>query len=116
MAFLDTLKNAAENVATLTITTAVGGAVPVADKPGRYTPADNSEIMYSSIDLLTGDITSIISPSFLTPQQATIRQYHQAREDMGRDIIKQNIECLEKLADLVVKLGGNDQPASNTPS
>ena len=106
---LERLMNTAENVATLNITTVVGDAISVKGKDGYYLPDKNGKTMHSSIDLLQGDITSIIPDEFLSPPLNTIRQYHQAREDTGRQIIKENIECLMKLVELVKELAKPDK-------
>ena len=106
---LENLMNTAENVATLNITTVVGEAIPVKGKDGYYLPDKTGKTMHSSIDLLQGDITSIIPQAFLSPPLSTIRQYHQAREDTGRQIIKENIECLMKLVELVKELAKPDK-------
>ncbi len=106
MAFLDDLANKAENIANLQIKTIIGEATfDPNDESGKYTLNDNAQTMYTSIDLLQGDITSIIPESFLSDKLANIRQYHQSREEMGRQIIKDNIECLKELAELVKSLG-----------
>jgi hypothetical protein len=104
MSFLQTLQNTIQKVATLSITTIVGEAQ--LDEDGTtYKPVAGAKVMQSSIDLLEGDITSIIPEDFLKEPYASLREYHQAREDMGRAIIKENIECLKSLVELVQKLG-----------
>ena len=107
MSFLDQLRSTIHKVATLSITTAVGEAELSADG-SSYAPGAGAKVMHSSIDLLQGDITSVIPEEFLTQPYARIREYHQAREDMGRAIIKENIECLKSLVELVEKLGESE--------
>ena len=113
MSFLDELQQKAENIATLKIITAVGDAQPDADNPGSYKPADDAKVLYSSINLLDGDMTSIIPEAFLEAPMSSIRQYHQTREDNGRQIIKDNIDCLIKLVSLV-KNSSDDKPATGS--
>ncbi|MFT4928606.1 MAG: hypothetical protein ACI8WB_004725 [Phenylobacterium sp.] len=102
MSFLDDLEKNIANVANLEIKTIVGEATFAQD--GSYTVNDEAKTMYSSVNLLQGDITSIIPESFLSPPYETIRQYHQAREEEGRKIIADNINCLKELATLARSL------------
>ena len=106
MAFLDDLASKAEQIVNLQIKTIIGEVkFDPDDRSGNYTLSDNAQTMYTSINLLQGDITSVIPESFLSDKLANMRQYHQAREEMGRQIIKDNIECLKELAALVKSLG-----------
>ncbi|NQZ05566.1 MAG: hypothetical protein HRT35_00255 [Algicola sp.] len=106
MAFLDDLASKAEQIVNLQIKTIIGEATfDPNDKSGKYTLSDNAQIMYTSINLLDGDITSIVPESFLSDKLSNMRQYHQSREAMGRQIIKDNIECLKELTALIKSLG-----------
>jgi hypothetical protein len=97
MSFIDKLKASAEKLITLNITTAVGNA-------GSFTVGKDAKIMNSSIDLLQGDITTIIPEAFMEAPYSAIREYHQAREEAGQQIIKENIACIKELLLLVEKL------------
>ncbi|TDF38221.1 hypothetical protein EYS14_11035 [Alteromonadaceae bacterium M269] len=101
MGFVETLIEKAKSVATLKIVTAVGNAKAQAGDSSALEPADNAKVMYSSINLLEGDITTIIPDEFTQPPLSSLRQFHQTREDMGRQIIRENIACLKELVDLI---------------
>lgn len=87
-------------IATLTVETTVGKAIP--DDNGGYKSenSDDSLRMYSSIDLLQGDMKTIIPKEFTEGSLSSLRQFHQNKEEMGRQIIKENIECLQELIEL----------------
>lgn len=104
MSFIDKLKASAEKLITLNITTAVGNAEEDPNSPGTFTVAKNAKIMNSSIDLLQGDITTIIPEEFMEPPYSAIREFHQAREESGQQIIKENIKIVKELVLLVQKL------------
>lgn len=104
MSFIDKLKASAEKLITLNITTAIGNAEHDPATPGNYTVAKDAKVMNSSIDLLQGDITTIIPEEFMEAPYSAIREYHQTREEAGQQIIKDNIECIKELLLLVEKL------------
>ena len=122
--FFDRIKGRLDDLTTLTITTVVGDLVskepaqPQQDNatPGQvteqkelmlqlgnkgYTFAEGARVIYSSIDLVDGDITTIMHEDYTKPALASLRQYHQAREQEGRDIIDGNIETLKALVKFV---------------
>jgi hypothetical protein len=104
MSFIDKLKASAEKLITLNITTAVGNAEHDPAAAGSFTVGKDAKIMNSSIDLLQGDITTIIPEAFMEAPYSAIREYHQAREEAGQQIIKENIACIKELLLLVEKL------------
>lgn len=107
MSFIDKLKASAENLVTLKITTAIGNAEPDPKAPNNYVAAKDAKVMHSSIDLLQGDITTIIPEDFMQPSLSAIRQYHQTREEAGQQIIKENISCIKELVLLVEKISND---------
>ena len=102
MSFLDDLENNIANVANLEIKTIVGEATFAED--GTHTVSADAKTMYSSVNLLQGDITTIIPESFMSAPYDVMRQYHQEREKDGRQIIADNINCLKELANLARSL------------
>ena len=57
--------------------------------------------MYSRIDLLQGDITTIYDPEFITGELTSLREFHQDREKQGQEIIQGNIKTLRDLVKLI---------------
>ncbi len=105
MAFIDDLKNSLRELATLKITTIVGTATQ--DANGNWQPDAGAKVMRSTIDLVQGDQLSVIHEDLNKPEYDSIRQAHIAREDDGRKIIQDNINCLKELVSLARDLGGD---------
>jgi hypothetical protein len=103
--FLNDLKKAVVNAKTLEITTAVG---PITWDGTRqeYVPVADPSIkaMKTKIDLFEGDMLTQMDPEFATGTLQGLRDYHMKTQADGRDIIKKNIEALEALLGLVVRL------------
>src|ERR1700704_1162728 len=92
--FLEDLKKAVVNAKTLEITTAVGPITWDAAKQ-EYVPVADSTIkaMKTKID-----------PEFATGALQNLRDFHQKTQADGRDIIKKNVEALESLFGLAMRL------------
>lgn len=97
----DRIHTALANLAALEIVTAVGpvsGRIKENDTirpdPGSLS---NCKMMYTKIDLLQGDITTCIPEEFITGDYQELREFHQAREQQGHEIIKGNIAALREL-------------------
>jgi hypothetical protein len=73
--------------------------------------------MRTRINLAEGDITTEIDPAFLTGDYTALRDFHAAREKQATDIIKANIDMLERLFNLVVTVTAQtrDTPAPPAP-
>lgn len=100
--FLAKLQSAVQKLVTLDIITVVGSvSYPPAEPP---VPVANAKMIRTRIDLFQGDITTEIDPAFISGDMAPLREYHTQREQQGATIVKQNIEAVEKLFDLVVKM------------
>ena len=112
MSVLKKIKEGAEDLAKLQITTVVGPIEFVNDKP---VPGNDVKVMYSEVDLIDGDIKSYFDPAFMEAPLNTIRQFHQAKEDDGRAIIARNVEVLKDLAQLILDFGG-DEGGDETPA
>jgi hypothetical protein len=102
---LEKFRRAVVELETLRISTYVGNAKydPATD---RLTPdvTEPARVMCTSIKLLTGDITTIIHPDFVTGPFQALREYHAAKEAQGMAILKANLEAVERLFELVKKL------------
>ena len=98
---LDEIQKAIKEMVTLKITTIVGD-VQQAGADGPPTVA-NSKTMYTQIDLIQGDIVSMVDKAFLD-EFATLREKQQSREDQAQDIVHKNIEALKELGKFVKEL------------
>jgi uncharacterized protein (UPF0297 family) len=98
---LDEIRKAIKETVTLKITTIVGDvAQGGADDPPTVA---NSKTMYTQIDLIQGDIVSMVDKAFLD-EFAALREKHQAREDQAHAIVHKNIEALKELGEFVKEL------------
>ena len=64
------------------------------DKEAKAVFPAKPKAMYSKIDLLQGDITSIYDPEFITGEYTDLKEFHQDRESQGQEIIQNNIQTL----------------------
>lgn len=121
------LLDAAHNLATLKVTTVVGDmTVVVVDDGGRWQvqppklsptagedppagqPQDKSYGMTGSaiitqIDLIQGDITTVIDKKFENPSNP-MRQVHEEQVDRANSIIRTNIAVLKELGEILESL------------
>ena len=103
--FLDDLKKAVVNAKTLEITTAVGPIAWDAAKQDYVAVADPTiKAMKTKIDLFEGDMVTQMDPEFATGALQGLRDYHMKTQADGKDIIKKNVEALEALFGLMVRL------------
>ena len=64
--------------------------------------------MCSRISLVSGDITTAMSEKFVTDYKE-LREYHLIREHQGQEIIKRNLEVVEKIATTLIALIGHQK-------
>ncbi len=104
-----TIMDSMKNLVTLEIVTAIGQVQfkPKADKPedaDRHFPdldyERNPKMIMTKIDLLQGDIKTVFNEEFVTGEYWALREFHEAREKEGHDIIQKNIDTLERLLKL----------------
>ncbi|ALG66809.1 hypothetical protein [Beggiatoa leptomitoformis] len=98
---LKTISDALENLVTLKIRTVVGTYTEV---DGRIHAEENARSIVSQIDLLGGDITTIMHDDFLIAPLNEVMQFHCERELKGQDIIQGNIRALKELVGLIATL------------
>lgn len=98
-AFTKRVLEALENLVTLKIVTVVGTYDAKASQPGPGT-----KMMRTRLNLLDGDRVTEIDPEFASGALAPLRDYHAQMEKQGNDIIKANIETIEKLIGMLAKL------------
>jgi hypothetical protein len=95
------ISDAIEELVTLRITTAVGAVDWTKDQGAQ--PA-NCKAMESTINLLDGDIKTLIDQAFVTGDFKDLRSFHQDREKQGHEIVQGNIAALKALLDLARSL------------
>jgi hypothetical protein len=102
---LTKIKNALTELETLRISTYVGNAKYDA-ATGRFSPdvTDPARAICTSIKLLTGDISTVIHPDFVTGPFQSLRDYHSAKEAQGMAILKANVEALERMFEFLKRL------------
>ncbi|WP_040294862.1 hypothetical protein [Beggiatoa alba] len=109
---LKTISDALDNLVTLKIRTIVG---TYTDMDGRITADEHARSIVSQIDLLGGDITTIMHDDFLIAPLNEVMQFHGQRELKGQDIIQGNIRALKELVSLIATLAHqqNETPSLN---
>jgi hypothetical protein len=102
---LTKFKNALTELESLRISTYVGNATYDAAND-KFVPnvADPARVMCTTIKVLTGDITTIIHPDFVSGPYQALRDYHAQKEQQGMAILKANVEVVERLFDFLKKL------------
>ena len=108
--FLESIKASLYNLKTLEIVTAVGSVQypstpPKADE--LHLPDLDTSKPYASmltkIDLLEGDVTTVMNEQFATGDYTSLRAFHQAREEQGHQIIVNNINAIKELLNLALR-------------
>jgi adenylosuccinate synthase len=96
------IQAAIKNVISLKITTIVGNLTQedMTTSPVVIDP----KTIHTEIDLLQGDLVSMIDERLLADEFAIIRQHHEKREEQAHQIIDGNIKALGKLAALVQEM------------
>lgn len=114
--FLKTVMTKVRDLTNLEIITAVGTCTEGAE--GISPNIGGSQMMYSKIDLIDGDMTTVIDESFLKGERATLREFHMEREQQGRDIIRANIQTLGNLISLYksLKKDFGQEPTEDDPA
>jgi hypothetical protein len=109
-ALVKRLLETAEKLVTLEIVTVVGTYDGKTNQPGA-----NSKMMRTRMNLLEGDRITEVDPEFVTGPLSSLRDFHAQAEKQGHDIIKGNIEAIEKMLGLLERLPGAGAPANVTP-
>jgi hypothetical protein len=103
---------AANEVVNLRITTTVGDVAMVKSEEGaEYQPKiSNSASLYTVVNILQGDMETIIDQSLLSDKFDVIRELHKDREAHAHSIIKANMETLTELAKTVLDFLNENPP------
>lgn len=99
---LKTILDALDKLVSLEIVTSVGD---VKYKNNKFEIAfdANPKVLYSKIDLLQGDITTVMNKDYVSGDYQALRTFHEEQITRGQDIIKQNIEAAKALASALKK-------------
>jgi hypothetical protein len=97
-ALLEEIKNAVAEFKTLEIVTVVGTVIPgesVKDLSFKFDK--NSKTILTRIDILDGDITTVIDEAYVTGDYQSLREFHAQREEKGYSIVRNNIAAIREL-------------------
>jgi hypothetical protein len=100
---LETIKAGIGDLLHLNVLTVVGD-VALTDDHQQLAPASLESVdkLFTRMGLLDGDITTAISPVFVTDEDyAAVRDYHQETVELGLSTVRQNIEALGQLVRLI---------------
>ncbi len=93
------LEGALNELINLKIVTAVG-AITGTGKELDIDWTQNPKVMLTKIDMIQGDITTVIDPIFVTGEYKELRQFHAEREKQGLTTVRDNIKAIEELYNL----------------
>jgi hypothetical protein len=98
------LEAALRDATTLEITTIIGD-ITMEEVDGKFKPkAEGTKTMYTKIDLLDGDIVTMIDNAFVSGDLVKMREHHEAVEVRANKIIQDNIATLQALLKAVKDL------------
>ena len=98
------LEAAFEDATTLEITTIVGD-ITMEEVEGKLKPkAEGTKTMFTKIDLVDGDIVTMIDNAFVKGDLVKMREHHEAVEARANKIIQDNIATLQTLLQTVKDL------------
>ena len=103
------LLETAGKLVTLEIVTVVGTYDDKINMPGP-----SSKMMRTRLNLLEGDKITEVDPEFVNGSLSTLREFHAQAEKQSHDIIKGNIEAIERMLAFLERLPGGG-PANVTP-
>ncbi len=103
---MDRIKKSLKNLITLEIITTVGQVELTINEDNEISvtgikDSKDCKSIWTTINLLEGDISTVYDPEYVTGQYHALRDFHKAREDQGHQIIKDNIAALKELYKLV---------------
>lgn len=106
---MDAIRKRAQDLTSLKITTAVGN-ISYVDKGNEgfvveIPSGGETRCMRSKIDLLDGDIETLIDEKFSSGESKHLLDFHLEREKQGHAIIKSNIDALKALVGLIRDIG-----------
>ncbi len=63
-------------------------------------------VIATSINLVQGDVTSVVPDRFWTADKQVIRDYHSAQVDQAKAIVERNLQLVAEIGEKVVKAVG----------
>ena len=104
--FIDGAKEGVKNLTTLEIKTIVAGFE--FDNQGKLKPPTGEiEGVISEIQLVSGDISTRITPDF-GKNNAQLLEYHLVKENQGQEIVKKNLQVVKEIGETLVSLFNGD--------
>ena len=91
----------------LRITTVVGDAKldgPIAELKTQLEAGGKHQSIITSMNLIEGDIVTVISPDNITDERRWLRDFHEAQIKRGEDLVNRNLETLAKLGSSLLAL------------
>ena len=110
---LQKISAAIENLVNLDVRTVIGSCSEV---NGKLQPDQGARMMQTRINLLDGDITTVINEDFLNPPLDEIRAFHSQRERQSQEMIYGNIQALKELSALAVSLTNQQRQQASLDS
>lgn len=104
--FLDNAKEGVKNLTTLEIKTIVG-AIEFEDDGSLKPPSGDLEGIVSQVQLVSGDITTRITPNF-GKNNAQLMEYHLVKENQGQEIVRKNLQVVKEIGTTLVSLLKDD--------
>lgn len=89
------------NLKRLDVHTIVGD-YQLAGATKKIDPETADQRMSSQIDLMTGDITTAMTPKFVD-EYKELREYHLIRENQGHEIIRRNIAVAREIGEALIQ-------------
>lgn len=106
---MNEIKNALKELITLRILTAVG-PIQLDSKGNPKVACDNNtKLILTEINLLQGDITTKLSPEFVTGEYQSLRDFHMSRVNEAQDIVQKNIAAIKSMVELITKIKSAEQ-------
>lgn len=100
---LQSIKDGIGDLLHLNVLTVVGD-VALTDDHQQLAPDSLASVdkLFTRMGLLDGDITTAISPIFVTDETyAAVRDFHQETVELGLSTVQQNVEALGRLVRLI---------------
>ena len=120
--FIQRLERCMDALVTLNVVTAVGAAtVDISNDGGKATNkialvGGSSKVIWTAIDLVQGDITTVIDPEFQGDAGKELRDFHKSRETQGLEIMRGNISALKELVSLLGAAYQHQKDYPGTPA
>lgn len=108
---VERIRDSLERLVTLEIVTAVGP--PRLDDNGHpEVDFSKDQVMVSQINLIAGDITNTMDPTFVDGDYAALRPFHEEQVAKGQEIIRENLQALEELYKFARELDSSEKSES----